>query len=50
MAANEISCVASEMPWMALVSCTGKKPLGITMYITTVIARVSTATSKVSAW
>ena len=28
--ANEIVCGASEMPWMAPVSCTGKKPLGIT--------------------
>jgi hypothetical protein len=30
MASNEIDCGASEMPWMRPVSCSGKKPLGIT--------------------
>ena len=25
---NEMDSVASEMPWMMPVSCTGKKPLG----------------------
>ena len=31
IASNEIVCGASEMPWIAPVSCTGKKPFGITM-------------------
>ena len=31
MAAKEIDCGASEMPWMRPVSCTGKKPLGMTI-------------------
>ena len=31
IAANEIDCGASEMPWITPVSCTGKKPLGTKM-------------------
>ncbi len=31
IAANEIDCGASVMPWIAPVSCTGKKPFGIRM-------------------
>ena len=31
IAAKEMVCGASEMPWMAPVSCTGKNPLGMTM-------------------
>ncbi|MCY1443929.1 hypothetical protein D9M71_603720 [compost metagenome] len=50
MAAKEIDCGASEMPWMTPVSCTGKKPLGTTMYSNTVSAKVPMATIKVSGW
>ena len=50
MAGNDIDCAASEMPWMTPVSCTGKKPLGMTMYSTTVSTNVATATSRVTAW
>ncbi len=32
MAANEMLSGASEMPMITPVSCTGKKPLGTTMY------------------
>ena len=31
IASNEIDCCASVMPWMTPVSCTGKKPLGMTI-------------------
>ena len=31
IAANEIDCGASVMPWMRPVSWTGKKPLGMTI-------------------
>ena len=31
MAAKEMDCGASEMPWITPVSCTGKKPLGTAM-------------------
>ena len=51
MAANEIDCGASVMPWITPVSCTGKKPLGTTTYSTAVSASVaSMATSRVSGW
>ncbi len=30
MRANETDCEASEIPWISPVSCTGKKPLGMT--------------------
>ncbi|MCY1444929.1 hypothetical protein D9M71_614220 [compost metagenome] len=50
MAANEVDCGASEIPWITPVSCTGKKPLGTTMYRNTVSARLATATSRVSGW
>ena len=48
MAAYEVSSAASEIAWMTPVSCTGKKPLGIATYITTVAAKVMSATSIVS--
>ncbi|KWV86428.1 hypothetical protein PFLmoz3_03861 [Pseudomonas fluorescens] len=50
MAAKEIDCGASEIPWITPVSCTGKKPLGTTRYSTTVSPRVAIATSNVSGW
>ncbi|OIQ76288.1 hypothetical protein GALL_420300 [mine drainage metagenome] len=31
MAANEMSCGATVVAWISPVSCTGKKPLGMTM-------------------
>ena len=47
MAVKDVSCGASAMPWITPVSCTGKKPLGTTMYSTTVSARVPRATPRV---
>ena len=48
IAANEIVCGASEMPWIAPVSWIGKKPFGITMYSTTVSTSVRIATTSVA--
>ncbi len=48
MAEKDVSCAASEIPWMTPVSCTGKKPLGIATYIATVAAKVSSAASNAS--
>ena len=48
MAEKEIDCGACVMAWISPVSCCGKKPLGTTMYSTTVSANVPSATSKVS--
>ena len=31
MPSKEMDCDACEMPWITPVSCTGKKPLGMTM-------------------
>ncbi len=31
MASKEMLCEACEMPWIMPVSCTGKKPFGMTM-------------------
>ena len=50
IAANEIDCSASEIPWITPVSWTGKKPFGTAMYSATVSASVSTATASVAAW
>ena len=50
IAASEVSWAATEMPWMTPVSCTGKKPLGMTTARTTVVASVRTNTSRVSGW
>lgn len=50
MAVKEIDCGAWVMAWIRPVSCCGKKPLGITMYSSTVSAKVARATSSVSGW
>ncbi len=47
MAANDVSCAASEMPWMVPVSWTGKNPLGMAAYMAAVAPKVSSATIKV---
>ncbi len=41
-------CGASEMPRITPVSCTGKKPLGITMNKSTVATNVEMVTSRVA--
>jgi hypothetical protein len=48
IAPNEIVGGASEMPWIAPVSCTGKKPLGTTAYSTIVSASIAIATASVA--
>ena len=50
MASKDTVGPASVMAWMKPVSCSGKKPLGMTIYITTVSTRVPTATSRVKRW
>ena len=47
---GETSCEASETPEMSPVSWIGKKPLGLSMYITTVSAMVAKNTASVSRW
>ncbi|KAG1433860.1 hypothetical protein G6F57_021881 [Rhizopus arrhizus] len=47
IAGNEMDCGAWVMAWIRPVSCCGKKPLGTTMYSTTVSANVPSATSSV---
>ncbi|CFN16862.1 Uncharacterised protein [Bordetella pertussis] len=46
MAANEMVCGACVMAWISPLSCCGKKPLGTTMYSSTVSAKVPSATSS----
>ena len=46
MAGNEMFCGASEMPRITPVSCTGKKPLGTTIYRKSVRTRVAAVMSK----
>ena len=48
MAAKEILSGASVMPTITPVSCTGKKPLGTTMYIQMVATSVPIVTSSVA--
>lgn len=48
MAVNEIDWAASEMPRIAPVSCTGKKPLGTAIYSTIVSRSIPTATTSVA--
>ncbi|MNT15012.1 hypothetical protein D3C72_1500430 [compost metagenome] len=48
MAGKEMDCGAWVMAWIRPVSCCGKKPLGTTMYSSTVSAKVATATTRVS--
>ena len=48
MASNDVLCAASVMTWINPVSCTGKKPLGTTMYSTPVSASVSPKTASVA--
>ena len=51
IAANEIDCGASVMPWIRPVSWTGKKPLGIDdVEHARSAPAVATATSSVSGW
>ncbi len=50
MALKPMVGLAWEMAWMTPVSWTGKKPLGIRMYISTVSARVANATKSVARW
>ena len=48
IAANETDCAASETPRMTPVSCTGKKPFGITTYRRIVATSVAIATTSVA--
>ena len=50
IAPNEMSWAAYEMPWIRPVSCTGKKPFGISTYCTQVSPSVSRAMASVSVW
>ena len=50
MAAKDVSCGNSAMPWMTPVSCVGKKPLGTRAYMATLSSRVPTATARVRRW
>jgi hypothetical protein len=49
-ARNDTDSGASEMPRITPVSCTGKKPLGATMYRRIVSTSVATVTSSVAVW
>ena len=46
IAANDVDCAASVMPWSWPVSCSGKKPLGTSRYSAAVSASVSAKTTK----
>ncbi len=48
IAANDELCAATEMPWIAPVSCTGKKPFGTMTYSQIVTHSVAKAISSVS--
>ncbi len=50
IAASEVVWLATEMPWITPVSCTGKNPLGIITASATVSATLSVATARVSGW
>ena len=50
IAVKEMFSLASEMPWITPVSCTGKNPLGTMRYSRIVAPSVSTATTSVAPW
>ena len=50
IAFDPIVCGACEIPWITPVSCTGKNPLGISMYRKTVSRSVPSATHIVAVW
>ena len=50
MAAKDMVCRDSEIPRIMPVSCTGKNPLGITIYSHNVATSVPTVTNNVNVW